>query len=226
VIDPRRIRELFGNLGSERATIPPLAPAALLPGWHEKGAVEMFWIGLALAFIAFLLRLNLAREVLGEFIPAITEGQLDVVCLLAFLAGSACTVVKYLAGRREIELLKSQDIAKYSATGNRSAAVIGVRIVPTPIDDWSTAFVSRTEGSLIFRCEPAAIAASRAVIEKLPSYPFSYYLLAQCLRENGDPAWKGIAKTARSIFRKTTRLPDHHPDHDLALRAVEMMLTQ
>ena len=111
-----------------------------------------------------------------------------------------------------------------TATGPGS--VIGVRMVPTPIDDWAAGFLSRPHGELTFQCVSTSIAACRTVIGKLPTFPFGYDFLALCLKENGNSEWRLAAKTARSILRKTTQLPIHHADHNLALDGVEKLLTQ
>lgn len=54
----------------------------------------------------------------------------------------------------------------------------------------------------------------RELIENFPTFPFGYYFLVLCLRERGDQEWRTYAEKAVEILEKTTKLSDHHPNHD------------
>ncbi len=190
----------------------------------------MYWVGLILALISGLLSIELFRNFIRNFIPLISNEQFDKARIVFLVVGLSLATVKYFIDQYEIrtlknqvDLVKYQEIADYNANGNKSGAVFGVRMVPTPIDDWNKDFVVRREGRIVCKCSPSAITQCRMVIDKLPLYPFSYYFLAVCLKENGDQSWIEYAKKAKSILEKTTKLSSHHSDHDQILNEVNKL---
>lgn len=190
----------------------------------------MYWLGLALALTSGLFSINLFRNFIQEFIPKINDNHFDRALIIFLISGLCVTTVKYLLDQHEIkdltnkiDLMEYQEVAAYNAKGNKSAKVIGVPVVPTPIDDWNNDFISRNEGKIIFKCNSSAINKCKLVIEKLPSYPFAYYFLAMCLKENGDQSWIQYAKKPKSIFEKTTKIPNHHSNYDLILAEIDKL---
>lgn len=188
----------------------------------------MFWIGLTIALISTLLGVNLFRKILLKYFPKINDTRIDIILTICILIGLGVATIQYLLDQSEISSLKNeveyQEVAGYNALGNKSAQVMGIHMVHTPINDWSVSFIFRSEGKIIFRCDSLAIEACKVVIKKLPSYPFAYYFLALCQKEIGDNSWKQNAQIAKSIFEETTSIPNHHPDHDEILSEAIKML--
>lgn len=121
--------------------------------------------------------------------------------------------------------IEYQEVAHYSANGNKSGSVNGVPLVRTPINDWDRDILTRREdGHPVWKCTYGAKDACEVVIQKMPKYPFSYYALALCKRESNDSTWKKDAQKALSILERTTTLKDHHPDHDRVLKDVRKLL--
>jgi hypothetical protein len=73
-------------------------------------------------------------------------------------------------------------------------------------------------------CTPAALDQYKSIIKKYPFWPFSHFVLAICLKRQGDKSWEKHAMRALEIFKKTTAVPNHHPDHSIALKEVKEML--
>jgi hypothetical protein len=187
----------------------------------------MKWFGVITIFLTALLGTNLLKDFFRLWFPGLKGWHFDIVvavlCILALVNYFyAQGRIKSLTGK--IDLLEYQDIATYSATGNKSAKVNGVPIVTTPIVDWSKDFVERQDDKIDATCSSLAIKKCESVIQKLPSYPFGYYFLALCQKQNHNPEWKQNALKAKLILDNTTRIPGHHPDHDWVLTDVTRML--
>lgn len=121
---------------------------------------------------------------------------------------------------KEVDLSKYQDISLYNAMGNKSGKVNGVNIVRTVINDWNKKYAYYDNGQIIFKCEPGAKEVCLKVINKMPTYPFSYYFLAKCLKEENDSLWVEMAQKAKTILQKTTQIAGHKADHDDALKEI------
>ncbi len=128
--------------------------------------------------------------------------------------------------RQKADRLQYYDIALYNAIGNKSAKVAAIPLVATPINDWSDEFVIRSKGKIGFDCSPEAVDACKAIIEKMPLYPFSYYFLARCLKEQKDPLWREYALKAQRILNETTAFPSHNGDHDVAFKEIGELLKE
>jgi hypothetical protein len=126
------------------------------------------------------------------------------------------------------EEMAYQEYALYGATGHKKGvqSLNGNLINPTPLMDWNKDFVSRSDGKIICNCSPESIPICRSVIKKFPQYPFSYYFLSLCLKDKGDSSWRGYAKKAETIFIKTTKMQNHHNDHDLILIEIKKLLAR
>jgi hypothetical protein len=122
--------------------------------------------------------------------------------------------------RQKADRLQFYDIALYNAIGNKSAKVAAIPLLATPINDWSELFVTRNKGKIEMDCSAEAVDACKAVVAKMPQYPFSYYFLAKCLKEQNNPLWRENALKAQQIFKETTSFPSHNADHDIALKEI------
>jgi hypothetical protein len=154
--------------------------------------------------------------------------EVDRITSLVKEAEGKLSAVETLAkeARQKADRLQYYDIALYNAIGNKSAKVAAIPLVATPINDWSEEFVIRSKGKIGFDCSPEAVDACKAIIEKMPLYPFSYYFLAKCLKEQKDPLWREYALKAQRILNETTTFPSHNGDHDVALKEIGELLKE
>ena len=189
----------------------------------------MFWVGLIIALIGGFLEIPPIQNFLKGIHPTITDSKIHITFAILLIIGLAIQAITYISGQTEIETLKEivdyQDIASYNANGNKSGAINGIRMVPTPVDDWNKEFVVRQDGRIVCKCSSLAINKSREIIDKFPTYPFSYYFLALCLRENAQQSWKDYAIKAKLILERTTKIPSHHSDHDLILNEINRLFS-
>lgn len=122
------------------------------------------------------------------------------------------------------ELLEYQDISLFNVIGNKSGKVMGIPFIPTPINNWSVPYIVRSKDEIDFKCSPESIDACELVIKKIPLYPFSYYFLAKCQKEQNDKKWQANAQKARDILKRTTTITGHHGDHDIVLKQITLIL--
>jgi hypothetical protein len=187
----------------------------------------MIWLGALVIFLIPLFGNNSFKNFVQSWFPGFKGCHFNLIIAVLI----ACALVNYFYTQyknkrltSKIDLLEYRDISAYSATGNKSAKVNGVPMVPTPIIDWSKDFVERQDDKIQAACSSSAIKKCESVIQKLPSYPFGYYFLALCQKQNQNPEWKQNALKAKLILDKTTRIPGHHPDHDRVFAEVTRML--
>ena len=191
----------------------------------------MYWIGLILALSSGLFSIKLVRSFIRKYYHDINDGVFDKIVIILLIIGLSITTIKYYFDQNEIrslkrnvELSKFQDISLYNAMGNKSGKWNTIPLVRTPINDWNKKYAHYEDGQIIFVCDPGAKKACREVIDKMPSYPFAYYFLAKCLKEENDNSWVEMAKKAKEILEFTTQLEGHHTDHENVLRDVNNLL--
>jgi hypothetical protein len=74
---------------------------------------------------------------------------------IAFVIGFVFQIIALFQGWSEnqrIEKMEYQDVAQYSASGNKSGSVEGVPIVRTPINNWDKKFMIREDGHPVWKC--------------------------------------------------------------------------
>jgi len=191
----------------------------------------MYWIGLILVLSSGLFSIKLVRSFIRKYYHDINDGVFDKILIILLIIGLSITTIKYYSDQNEIrslkgnvELSKFQDISLYNAMGNKSGKWNTIPLVRTPINDWNKKYAHYEDGQIIFVCDPGAKKACREVIDKMPSYPFAYYFLAKCLKEENDNSWVEMAKKAKEILEFTTQLEGHHTDHENVLRDVNNLL--
>ena len=191
----------------------------------------MYWIGLILALSSGLFSIKLVRSFIRKYYHDINDGAFDKILIIVLIIGLSITTIKYYLDQNEIkslkrnvELSKFQDISLYNAMGNKSGKWNTIPLVRTPINDWNKKYAHYEDGQIIFVCDPGAKKACREVIDKMPSYPFAYYFLAKCLKEENDNSWVDMAKKAKEILEFTTQLEGYNTDHENVLRDVKNLL--
>lgn len=206
---------------------------------YRKLINMLFWIGFIIALSIGLIGTGLVREYCRHFFPNFDDRLFDVIFLLLLFLGLGLTAISHNSNRNEIitlerdlDILKYQEVSLWGMTGHSSKAGLIVNqliSVRTPIDNWNKEYIihyNDDDGNnkSRFNCKPGAKEACYRVIEKIPEYPFSYQFLAQCLKEENDSSWVQVAKQAKEIFGKTTKIPGHHSSHDTALTNINEML--
>lgn len=121
-------------------------------------------------------------------------------------------------------ILNYSDVSKLDMNGktnNYSAPLFET----TPISELlNNAITIGKDNRVTFNCDPDAYKLYNQIIDKYPTFPFTYYFLACCLYQNGDLRWKGYALKAIEIFEKTTKLNDHNLHHDFYLKELKEMI--
>jgi hypothetical protein len=159
------------------------------------------------------------------------EAQADKIDLVAKKAKSALNNIKDV--QNVLDSMKTHgDLARINFNG--SIPVGGGMSTGSPLSGWNGGFVSMytNRKTATFRiqdhgmCTPAALDQYKSIIKQYPFWPFSHYVLALCLKQQGDKSWEEHAVIALKIFEKTTAVPNHNPDHSTAMKGVKKMLQQ
>lgn len=71
-----------------------------------------------------------------------------------------------------------------------------------------------------FECNVNGQNILKQIIKDNPIFPFSYYILAVCLRRNNNKEWLTYADKALEILKRTTSISGHHEHHDMAMKVI------
>jgi hypothetical protein len=100
----------------------------------------------------------------------------------------------------------------------------GVARIATPLVGWAAGRVKFDGKTVSFVCDSKGVEGYRRAIKREPRFPLPYCALAECLSRQGDPSWKVVAENGIAILDKTTKIPDHDPDHDAALALLRKLM--
>lgn len=116
-------------------------------------------------------------------------------------------------------------VARYDVLGLTGIAGAGLKENSPIARALEGAYVK--EGNKYFpRCDSQGISQFASVARDHPNFPFSYWALALCLRDAGDPQWRIHADRAISIFEHTTKIDGHNPQHDQAKRQLDALIAE
>jgi hypothetical protein len=118
-----------------------------------------------------------------------------------------------------------QDVARLGPLGTTGLVKAPLQEGSPLIELLKNAWEERADGWSP-KCTTEAIGKFQEATRRFSDFPFSYYALAVCLKEKGDPEWRGYAEKAASIFGKTTSLKEHQPSQDRALQQLRLLLGQ
>jgi hypothetical protein len=127
------------------------------------------------------------------------------------------------------DMLTYGEVSTWRTDGLKSLG--GGLNVDAPMSDWLKGYVQHT-GVLIKpnlneykpNCDSSATGYYKSMIAKNPHFPWPYYFLAICLKNQGDKAWLGTAKRGIYIFEHTTKIPGHDSSHDDGLARLNELL--
>ncbi|NMD00888.1 MAG: hypothetical protein GYA62_14380 [Bacteroidales bacterium] len=149
------------------------------------------------------------------------------MCFIFIIIGAYFSINDFFKIEEKEKILLTFDyyeISNYNAAGNKSIKTNGIPNVKTPINDWAINFMIRKDGLPIWIPSQDLLIASKETIKKMPFFPFAHYTLALCLYVNKNKDWIESAQKANEIFQNTTKIPNHHIDHDYGLKVTEKLL--
>jgi len=79
-------------------------------------------------------------------------------------------------------------------------------------------------GNVFPLCDSQSISSFNEAIRQFPRFPFSYYCLAKCYKDTGNPKWENYAQKGIQIFKNTTKIAGHNRQHDEALSQLLKMV--
>ena len=128
-----------------------------------------------------------------------------------------------------------EGLRRYSAVAKLNVLGLSGRYGPgsglretTPISQvLENAYERReSEGQITWhpRCDNAGTDAFEGAISINPDFPFAHWALAECARNNGNPAWQTHAQRGVAILEHTTQIADRHEHHNALLTLLKGML--
>ena len=191
----------------------------------------MFWFGLTLTVIMGLAGIPLIRDlVCGWF--KISEKLFCIIRTVLVFTGAIIAGTIYIQTSQEVAQQKhiTDAMREYSVVARLNphgvTGMAGQGLKETPHS--RLAGLEETwilhENNWSPKCDDPSIEKSREVVTSFPQFPWTHFLLAVCLREKGDQAWRGYTERAVQIFEHTTSLADHHSVHDKALKKLRELL--
>lgn len=80
------------------------------------------------------------------------------------------------------------------------------------------------EGGTSFKCDLDSLQIYRKVINFEPRFPFSYFMLSDCMRRLGQDGWVSYAEHAVKILEVTTSIAGHRSEHEEVLVRLRVAL--
>ena len=120
-------------------------------------------------------------------------------------------------------------VAKYNVLGVTGTAGVGLKEsskISRALEGAFDEIETQTGSEYHPRCDDQGRAQFENVARNYPDFPFSYWALAKCLKQMGNPQWRVYAEHAISIFEHTTLISEHHPNHDQARGQMEALLAE
>jgi len=151
-----------------------------------------------------------------------------IVAVIAWLiAGIGIFAGFHLNKVRTIEAEAKPEYAEVATWNYKGAQSISKDYsLPGPLSGWADRYVRDTPNGKQVRSDDEAISHFEATLKKYPKYPFSYYFLAEAFRLKGDnEVARTYAKQGIDILQITTKIPNHSPDHDDALKNLDHLLS-
>lgn len=122
-----------------------------------------------------------------------------------------------------ISMFDYQEVSTWSFLGSIIKEVGSMTSsADSPVIDWSKGYVILTNSGQIqsLKCDGDALEHYIYLIQKFDLYPFPYYVLALCQKEDNRPEWQASMGQALKILSKTTLIPNHNKDHDAVLNMI------
>ena len=198
----------------------------------KEGLVLQFVIEQVPNIILTIFGFSFVRAWIHSRFPKIKEGYLDGFLFLVLIIGFAIGWI--IQGREAQQAARQQQIidsmreysvvARLNPHGVTGMAGQGLKETPhSRLAGLEETWILH-ENNWSPKCDDPSIEKSREVVTSLPQFPWTHFLLAVCLREKGDQAWRGYTERAVQIFEHTTSLADHHSVHDKALKKLRELL--
>jgi hypothetical protein len=151
---------------------------------------------------------------------------------LEFYPGPEAEALSKLASRiynLESSLKSVQDysvMAQYDSHGGLGGLSFG-HPIPAILRGCSNSFTGKDGKPYdTWKCDSQSMSKYQQVIQEYPTFPFTYAVLAFCLRSSDNPKWIEHAKKAKKIFLETTKISGHNPLHDEYLEKITHLLNE
>jgi hypothetical protein len=171
-----------------------------------------FWIGIAVTAASLIISFVWTQKTLPIRLALLVLGLIGV---------------GFAADRYFEEQQKTQQTLDYWEISRLNA--FGLHFIGGDLEDHTELnniigpYIHRQNGNAeaAWDCTPASIDAYTHAIKFDNKFPFPYFYRGTCGKANNADDWHGDITTAQTLFRATTQIPGHNPDHDATLKMIE-----
>jgi len=94
-----------------------------------------------------------------------------------------------------------------------------------PAYGWLDGHTDALEGGGVrYKCESSDVDHYQQIAKRFRQYPFPYWVIAACLKNHRDEAWRIYAQDGLRHVEHTTKVPGHNEEHDWLLNKLREML--
>ncbi len=122
-----------------------------------------------------------------------------------------------------MSILDYQEISTWDFEGNvTKKAGEGISLKSGgALANWTNEYITFNNNEIQYSCNEKAIEYYLGVLKKYSLYPFPYFIISECQKKKNNPDWETYRERALELVKKTTTIPNHHPDHDWLLAELE-----
>ena len=181
----------------------------------------MYWFGQILTIVLGILGVAIIRTFILSRLSGVNERHLDTVFFIILVSVFTINWIIHDQENKQTSELKGtvnalrnySEVARLNPYGLMGVVGPGLTERSPTSKVLEGAWIERN-GKIVVVCDDSSLEKFRRVINFYPSFPWTYYALAVCLRTRGEQGWRDYAKKAIQIFESTTLLAGHHPSHD------------
>jgi len=166
----------------------------------------------------FIFILSLIPGIIGGYFIYKDKNKFVGVILIS-IAVIASTLVLISNFYSEIKFNRLEKYSQIAKMGPQGSDIIAGRYL-----SFTSGLPGALEGTYIlgatkftYICTEESINKMIEVTKNYPDFPFSYFGIATCIKDQGKDGWTKYAKKSIEIFEETTKIEDHNLAHDEAL---------
>lgn len=225
------IRDIIETYGLPFVKANPRISAGIL------AVLIISWsFGWFLVFQNFLEKKSLTQTIttLEESVNSLKEKNIElnqrlipyITVALENYPGSEENALALLASRiAQIELdtlsiSDYQEVSRWDISGTVNNPTGNSLVISAggPLAGWTDGYITFNSDSGVLediKCDTDARAHYLEAINAAPLFPFTYYIMSECLKQGNDSQWTSYREKALQIVRRTIKIPNHHQDHDV-----------
>lgn len=176
----------------------------------------MFYFGLVIAFLAFVLGLGIVRRRLQRWMPALTDGRLDVLRLVIFVSGIALAIHSHQADEEDAK--EREALRRYAMRNWRGSILLdelGRGVSHGGELEYKLGAVMTTHpppSQSVVNCLPNGTRARKELMESDPLLPHVWFAEMKCAEGDAEKV-AAAARRCVDLIDKILALQPHSRDY-------------